>query len=64
MNIFDGKLDPSSYSTGIRQAIAAKVDGLILDAIDCSLVKQALVEARAAKVKRSPTTLSIVMTLR
>jgi ribose transport system substrate-binding protein len=51
MTIFDGKLDPSTYPTGIRQAIAAKADGVILDAIDCAVVKQALVEARAAKVK-------------
>jgi ribose transport system substrate-binding protein len=51
MTIFDGKLDPSSFPTGIRQAIAAKADGVILHAIDCSLVKQALVEARAANVK-------------
>ena len=30
MTVFDGKLDPSSYSAGIRQAIAAKADGIIL----------------------------------
>jgi ribose transport system substrate-binding protein len=51
MTIFDGKLDPSTYPTGVRQAVAAKADGIILDAIDCAVVKQALIEARAAKVK-------------
>ena len=51
MTIFDGKLDPSTYPTGIRQAVAAKADGIILDAIDCAVVRQALLEARAAKVK-------------
>jgi ribose transport system substrate-binding protein len=51
MTLFDGQLDPSRFVAGVRQAIAAKADGIILDAIDCVLVKQALVEARAAKVK-------------
>lgn len=51
MTVFDGKLDPSTYSTGIRQAIAAKADGIIVDGIDCAAIKQALIEAKAAKVK-------------
>lgn len=51
MTIYDSKLDVASFSTGVRQAIAAKADGVILDAIDCPLVKQALTEAKAAKVK-------------
>lgn len=51
MTIFDGKADPSLFATGVRQAIAAKADGIIIDGIDCSLIKQALIEARAAKVK-------------
>jgi ribose transport system substrate-binding protein len=51
MTIYDGKLDIANFSLGIRQAVAAKADGIILDAIDCPLVKQALTEARAAKVK-------------
>ena len=49
--IFDGKLDPSSYSSGIRQAIAAKADGIIVGSIDCAGIKQALQEAKAAKIK-------------
>jgi ribose transport system substrate-binding protein len=51
MTIFDGKLDPSSFSTGIRQAIAAKANGIIIDAIDCAAIKQALQEAKEANVK-------------
>jgi ribose transport system substrate-binding protein len=51
MTLFDSKGDPSNFSAGIRQAIAAKADGIILHSIDCAWVKQALVEAQAAKVK-------------
>jgi ribose transport system substrate-binding protein len=51
MTLFDSKGDPANFSAGIRQAIAAKADGIILHSIDCAWVKQALVEAQAAKVK-------------
>jgi ribose transport system substrate-binding protein len=51
MTIFDGQADPSRYPAGIRQAVAARADGIIIDAIDCAWIKQPLVEARAAKVK-------------
>ncbi|HEX4353144.1 MAG TPA: substrate-binding domain-containing protein [Polyangiales bacterium] len=51
MTLYDSKLDVSNFSLGIRQAIAAKADGIILHSIDCPLVKQALIEARASKVK-------------
>lgn len=51
MTIFDGKLDPSSYASGIRQAIAAKADGIIVGSIDCAGIKQALQEAKTAKIK-------------
>jgi ribose transport system substrate-binding protein len=51
MTLFDAKLDASAFGTGIRQAIAAKADGIILHAIDCAWVKQPLVEAHAASVK-------------
>jgi ribose transport system substrate-binding protein len=47
----DGKSNPSTQSTLIRQAIAAGADGVILQVIDCVNVKQALVEARDAGVK-------------
>jgi ribose transport system substrate-binding protein len=51
MTLFDSKLDLNNFSLGIRQAIAAKADGIILHSIDCALVKQPLQEAHAAKVK-------------
>ncbi|WP_394821437.1 sugar ABC transporter substrate-binding protein [Pendulispora albinea] len=51
MTLYDAKGDPSNFSNGLRQAIAAKADGVILHAIDCAWVKQPLVEARAAHVK-------------
>ncbi len=51
MTLFDSKGDPANFSAGIRQAIAAKADGIILHSIDCAWAKQALVEARAANVK-------------
>jgi ribose transport system substrate-binding protein len=51
MTLYDSKLDVANFSLGIRQAIAAKADGIILHSIDCPLVKQALIEAHQAKVK-------------
>jgi ribose transport system substrate-binding protein len=51
MTLYDSKLDVANFSLGIRQAIAARADGLILHSIDCPLVKQALNEARKANVK-------------
>jgi ribose transport system substrate-binding protein len=51
MTLYDSKLDVANFSLGIRQAIAARADGIILHSIDCPAVKQALTEARAAKVK-------------
>src|SRR5215831_4548637 len=51
MTLYDSKLDVANFSLGIRQAVAAQADGVILHSIDCPLVKQALAEARAAKVK-------------
>ena len=51
MTLFDGKLNPSLYSEGIRQAVAAGADGIILDAVDCAITRQALQEARDAGVK-------------
>ena len=51
VTIFDGKLDPSQYSTGVRQAVAAGAKGIILNVVDCPLVRQALQEAKTAGVK-------------
>ncbi|MXG89018.1 sugar ABC transporter substrate-binding protein [Nocardioides flavescens] len=50
VTVADGKLDFSTYSTLIRQAIAAKADAIVLVAIDCGSVQQPLTEAKAAGV--------------
>ena len=51
MTVFDGKLDPTLPSTGVRNAIAAKADGIILNVVDCQEVQQPLEEAHAAGIK-------------
>jgi len=51
MTVFDGKGSPDVFASGIRSAIAAKADAIILDAVDCVAVKSALQEARQAGVK-------------
>ncbi len=50
VDLYDAKLNPSNYAPLVRQAIAAHVDGIILDAIDCDQVKQPLEEAKAAHI--------------
>jgi ribose transport system substrate-binding protein len=40
-----------AYNKGIRQAVAAHADGVILVSVDCNRVTQALREAKAAGVK-------------
>lgn len=42
VTLFDGKFSPDTQVTGLRQAIAAKADGIILYLIDCATVKSAL----------------------
>lgn len=49
VTLFDGKLDPTRYSTGVRQAVAA--DAIVLNVVGCPLVNQALQEAKTAGVK-------------
>ncbi|MCW2952984.1 MAG: monosaccharide transporter substrate-binding protein family [Conexibacter sp.] len=49
--VYDGKFQPSRYLDGVRQAIAAKADGIFMYAIDCASVRAALQEARAARVQ-------------
>lgn len=50
--LFDGAFGANDgYAKGIRQAIAAKADGIIIVSIDCTSVTQALNEAKAAGVK-------------
>src|SRR5665647_702988 len=49
--VYDGKSDPSTWPGLVRQAIAARTDGIILQAIDCPLIEQPLREAKAAGIK-------------
>jgi ribose transport system substrate-binding protein len=50
MTLFDGQLDPTRYGDGIRQAIAANADGVIIAAIDCRIAEAQLREADAAGI--------------
>jgi ribose transport system substrate-binding protein len=50
MTLFDGKLTPSLYSQGILQAIAAHVSGIVTVAVDCSLAKSPLTQAKQAGI--------------
>jgi ribose transport system substrate-binding protein len=49
--IYDAKLNPSNYAGLVDQAIAAHVNGIILDAIDCDKVQGPLEQARKAGIK-------------
>jgi ribose transport system substrate-binding protein len=48
--VFDSKGDPAVAATGIRQAIAAKADGIYVYYQDCSALKQPLIEAERAGI--------------
>lgn len=50
MTLFDGKLDPSNYSQGILQALAAGADGIMTTSVDCSAAKAPLEQAKKAGV--------------
>jgi ribose transport system substrate-binding protein len=50
LTVFDGKLNPAIWPDGIRQAIAAKADAIILYDIDCPTATAAMQQARAAKI--------------
>lgn len=49
-NLVDAKFDPAKFGEGVRQAIAAHADAVIIDAADCDLIKQPLVDAKRAKM--------------
>jgi ribose transport system substrate-binding protein len=50
MTLFDGKLNPTLYSQGILQAIAAHVSGIFTVAVDCSIATSPLKQAKAAGI--------------
>lgn len=49
--LFDGKFNPALYGTGVQQGISEKVDGIVLDAIDCGTARPQLEKARKAGIK-------------
>jgi ribose transport system substrate-binding protein len=50
LRVFDGKFDPNTILTGIRQAIAAKADGIIVFVVDCAGIRSGLDEAKRAGI--------------
>jgi ribose transport system substrate-binding protein len=50
VTIQDGKADPSVTAALIRQAIAAKIDGMAVAYFDCPGIKSALLDAKTAKM--------------
>jgi ribose transport system substrate-binding protein len=49
-NTFDAKGDPSVAVNGIREAIAAKANAIVVIFLDCDSVKAGIEEAKAAKI--------------
>lgn len=49
--VVDGKFDPAVYNQQVRAAVAAKVNAIILDAVDCVAVQGSLKAAKSAGVK-------------
>jgi ribose transport system substrate-binding protein len=50
VRVVDGKFEPNAWLAGIRDAITAKADGIILMGPDCPPIKAALQEAKAADI--------------
>jgi ribose transport system substrate-binding protein len=50
VTVFDGKFQPNLWQTGIRQAIAAKADGIWVVNIDCQPIIAALADAKRAHI--------------
>lgn len=50
VNVVDGKFSTDLYLSAIRQAVAEKVDGIVLFVIDCAVVKAGAEEAQAAGI--------------
>ena len=48
--VFDGKFEPATYQEGIRQAIAQKVDAIIVQAVDTDATPRITKLASEAKI--------------
>lgn len=46
VKLFDGRFTPQSQADGIRQAVAAGADGILLVAVDCAVAQEPLKQAR------------------
>lgn len=49
--LYDGEFNPAKFADGVGQAVAAKADGIILDAIDCATATGPMKQAKAAGIK-------------
>lgn len=49
--VFDGAGSPTAWNDGIRQAIAANADGIVLDIVECQPVQATLQQAKDAGIK-------------
>lgn len=49
--VFDGAGSPTAWNDGIRQAIAAKADAIVLDIVECQPVQATLKQAKEAGLK-------------
>lgn len=45
VKLFDGKFTPETQAEGVRQAVAAGADGVVLVAVDCAVAQEALKQA-------------------
>jgi ribose transport system substrate-binding protein len=54
--VVDTKGAPDAATAGIKQAIAAKADVIVLNVIECGVVEAALRQAQAARIKLVETT--------
>lgn len=50
LNVWDGKFESTEWLAGIRQAVTAKADGIILEGPDCATVKAGLEAAKGAGI--------------
>ncbi|WP_033289288.1 sugar ABC transporter substrate-binding protein [Amycolatopsis jejuensis] len=51
VTVVDGKINPAVYNSGIRNAIAAKADAVVLTGVDCASTQAAIKDAKAAGIK-------------
>jgi ribose transport system substrate-binding protein len=49
--VFDGQANPTVWNDGVRQAIAAKADAIVLDVVECAPVQATLQQAKKAGIK-------------